>query len=248
MIIKLENKVSINYEVYGTGKRLLMLHGWGDSLRTFDLVTSQLSKNFQLILLDLPGFGQSSVLPHPFTLDDYASTIEKFLTALEVNETFVLGHSFGGAIAIKLATFSNKVKRIILEDSSGIRNKDLMVKLKIYIYKTLKLILNEKYREKLRHVLGSPDYRSAGVLRDTLVKVVGEDLRCLLSSIDIPTLLVWGRDDKETPIAQAEIMKKEIRNSKLLVIENAGHFPHLDKPEEFIKTVVEFLKEAQPSQ
>lgn len=243
MTIKLDNGISINYEVYGTGKRLLMLHGWGDNLRTFDQVTPALSQNFQLILMDLPGFGHSSALLYPFSLDDYTLTVERFLAALEINEVFVLGHSFGGAIAIKLAAFSNKIKRLILEDSSGIRNKDLIVKFKICIYKTLKLILNEKYREKLRHILGSPDYRSAGVLRNTLVKVVGEDLRCLLSNIGIPTLLIWGRNDKETPIAQARIIKNEIKDSTLHIIDSVGHFPHLEKHEEFIKTVNEFLKD-----
>ena len=211
MIIKLEKGVSINYEVYGTGKRLLILHGWGDSLRAFDLVTEALSKNFQLILLDLPGFGQSSSLPHPFTLDDYAQTVEKFLTALEINEVSVLGHSFGGAIAVKLAIFSNKVRRLVLEDSSGIRNKSLSIKLKIYIYKILKLILSERYREKLRHILGSSDYRDAGVLRSTLVKIVSEDLQHVASKIAIPTLMIWGRNDKETPMEQARIMKNEIK-------------------------------------
>lgn len=243
MTIKLENGTSINYEVYGTGKRLLILHGWGSDLRIFDQVTTALSQNFQLILVDLPGFGRSSSLPYPFTLDDYTLTVEGFLTALEINEVFVLGHSFGGAVAIKLATLSNKVKRLILEDSSGIRNKDLMVKLKIYIYKTLKLILSEKYREKLRRVLGSSDYRSAGVLRSTFVKVVNENIQNTLSKINLPTLLIWGRNDKETPIAQAEIMREEIKNSKLLIIENAGHFPHLDKPEEFIKAIKGFLED-----
>ena len=243
MTIKLDNGTSINYEVYGTGKRLLVLHGWGDNLRTFDMVTATLSRNFQLIIIDLPGFGQSSALPHPFTLDDYALTIEKFLTALELGEVFVLGHSFGGAIAVKLAIFSNKVKLLILEDSSGIRNKSLPIKLKIYIYKTLKLILSEKYREKLRCILGSNDYRSAGVLRNTLIKVVSEDLQSVLSKITVPTLLIWGRNDEETPIAQARIMKNEIKDSTLHIIEGVGHFPHLEKPEEFTNVVTEFLKE-----
>lgn len=243
MTIKLDNGPSINYEVYGTGKRLLILHGWGENIRTFDSVTTVLSRNFQLIIIDLPGFGQSSALPHPFTLDDYTSTVEKFLAALEINEVFVLGHSFGGAIAVKLAIFSNKVRRLILEDGSGMRNKSLSIKFKIYIYKTLKLILSEKYREKLRRILGSSDYRSAGVLRRTLIKVVSEDLQSVVSKISIPTLLIWGRNDKETPIAQAEIMRAKIKNSKLLVIENAGHFPHLDKPEEFIEAIKEFLKD-----
>lgn len=243
MTIKLDNGASINYEVYGTGKRLLILHGWGEDIRIFDQITTALSQNFQLILLDLPGFGRSSSLPYPFALDDYTLTVERFLTALEINEVFVLGHSFGGAIAIKLATFSNKVKRLILEDSSGIRNKDLMVKLKICIYKTFKLILNEKYREKLRHIIGSPDYRSTGVLRSTFVKIVNEDIQYKLSKINLPTLLIWGRNDKETPIAQAEVMRDKIKNSKLLIIENAGHFPHLDKPEEFIKAIKEFLED-----
>ena len=243
MTIKLDNGTSINYEVYGMGQRLLILHGWGENLRTFDPVTTVLSRNFQLILIDLPGFGQSSVLPHPFTLDDYALTVEKFLAALEISEVFLLGHSFGGAIAVKLAIFSNKVRRLILEDSSGIRNKSLSIKFKIYIYKTLKLILSEKYREKLRRILGSSDYHSAGVLRSTLVKVVSEDLQYVVSKIAIPTLLIWGRNDKETPIAQAQIMKNEIKNSTLHIIDGVGHFPHLEKPAEFTNVVNEFLKD-----
>jgi pimeloyl-ACP methyl ester carboxylesterase len=93
---------------------------------------------------------------------------------------------------------------------------------------------------------GSRDYRAAGRMRPTLVKLVNEDLAALLPAIQAPTLILWGDLDREVPKGAMEIMQARIAHSRLVVFEGAGHFPFLDAPEEFGRTLTAFLRGEEP--
>jgi pimeloyl-ACP methyl ester carboxylesterase len=92
-----------------------------------------------------------------------------------------------------------------------------------------------------RDRFGSADYKSAGVLRPTLVRVVNEDLRPLLASVTAPVLLIWGSEDTEVPLRVAEEALTELPDARLVTLEGAGHFPFLDQPEAFAEAVTSFL-------
>lgn len=235
------NNLEINYEIFGQGERLVLLHGWGADLHSFDSVAPLLSANFQVILADLPGFGRSSKITKTWGVLDYAYLVEKFLDHLDLKEIFLLGHSFGGSVAIYLASFSRRVKKLVLADSSGVRQKSLWLRLRIIIYKIFKFGVPLPYQESLRKLLGSIDYKSAGPLRQTFIKVVNEDLRYLLPKISIPSLLIWGEKDEVTPLKEAELIKAGIAGSQLHVFKEGGHFPQLERPEEFSQVVSQFL-------
>jgi len=250
MFIEIDG-LKIYYESKGEGASVVLLHGWGGQTLSFKPVFDFLIKSRRVYVLDLPGFGRSDMPPHTWGTFDYASFISKFFTKLGITKAHIIGHSFGGRIAIVLAAnFSEVVDRLILVNSAGIRPKRT---LKYYIFITIakigKILLSSKiwgkYGEHIKNALyylvGSEDYRTAGELRDVLVKVVNEDLRDLLPKIEVPTLLVWGEKDKKTPVSHARIMEEKIKKARLIILENAGHFSYLDEFPQFCRIVSEFL-------
>ena len=250
MFIEIDGS-TIYYESKGEGDSVILLHGWGGQALSFKPVFDYLIKNYKVYALDLPGFGRSSIPPHTWGTFDYASFISKFFTKMGITKAHIIGHSFGGRIAIVLAAnFPKEVDKLILVNSAGIRPKRT---LKYYTFITIakicKILLSPKiwgkYGERIKNSLynfvGSEDYRNAGELRDILVKVVNEDLRHLLPNIEVLTLLVWGEQDKKTPVSHARIMEEKIKNARLVVLENAGHFSYLDEFPQFCRIISEFL-------
>jgi pimeloyl-ACP methyl ester carboxylesterase len=143
------------------------------------------------------------------------------------------------------------VDKLILVNSAGIRPKRTLKYYTFIIFAKIgKILLSPKiwgkYGEQIKNGLynfvGSEDYRNAGELRDVLVKVVNEDLKDLLHRIEVPTLLVWGGNDEKTPVSHARIMEKKIKNSHLVILENASHFSYLDELPQFCRIISEFLK------
>ncbi|HIE28762.1 TPA: alpha/beta hydrolase, partial [Candidatus Poribacteria bacterium] len=222
MFIEIDG-LTIYYVSEGEGDSVVLLHGWGGQALSFKPVFDFLMKSYKVYVLDLPGFGRSSIPPHTWGTFDYASFVSKVFAELRITEAHIIGHSFGGRIAIVLAAnFSELVNKLILVNSAGIRPKRTV---RYYTFITIakigKILLSPKiwgkYGEQIKNALynlvGSEDYRNAGELRDVLVKVVNEDLRNLLPKIEVPTLLVWGGKDKKTPISYAKIMEEGIKNS-----------------------------------
>ena len=119
------NSILTHYELSGTGPVLLLLHGWGDRLETFDAITSMLQKTFTVVRLDLPGFGGTEAPQETWGLEQYAGFVSDFMTKLDIPKPRALiGHSNGGAVAITgLAHKTLQADRLILLASAGIRNR-----------------------------------------------------------------------------------------------------------------------------
>lgn len=244
--------LDIHYICEGTGKNILLLHGWGGSTESFLPVFNHLKKDFKVYALDFPGFGKSPQPQEVWGVYEYAEMTKKFIDKMGIEEIVLIGHSFGGRISIILANkYPDLFKKIVLVDSAGIIPKrGLKYYGKVYSFKTLKLLYRlaffwmpqEKKMENFYKKFGSKDYQNAGNMRRILVKVVNEDLRGLLKGIKASTLLIWGRDDDATPVYMGEIMEREINDSGLVVLENAGHFSYLDQLHRFLKIVDNFLK------
>lgn len=241
----------IYYEVFGSGKRILFLHGWGGSCESFSLIAEILSRNLQVILIDLPGFGKSDLPKRVFGTSGYANIIRRFLEELGITKTIIAGHSFGGKIALAVASKDSAkparervAEKLILIDSEGVSTKSPKTRISIATYKAAKKLLPALLTKKLKNRLGSKDYLEAGPLQRTLVKVANEDLKPLLPKIAAPTLIIWGKDDQVTPLKDARVLSEGIKNSKLEVFKNASHFPFLDQPEVFCRLIREFANEA----
>ena len=98
------NGIKTNYEIFGEGKPFLILHGWGSNCERWAPVAELISqKGFKVVVVDLPGFGKSSALPMPWDTNKYINWIEQFIKEIGLSDFYILGHSFGGALASKIA-------------------------------------------------------------------------------------------------------------------------------------------------
>lgn len=236
----------LHFEAYGQGERVLLFHGWGASCQIWQTFLPYLTAlPYQFLAVDLPGFGQSDPLLRPFSLDDYTKMIRSLAEELDLQKPILIGHSFGGNVALAYA-LQNPVKNLILIDSAGIRRRSLKTHALLAASKCLKLLnikpLNS-LRRKAAPYLQAEDYRqiSNTNLKETFRLTVADDLRNKIKNINTATLIIWGGEDAETPLRDAAIMKKEIKNSVLKVIPDSGHFPFLDHPETVAKLIAGFL-------
>jgi pimeloyl-ACP methyl ester carboxylesterase len=242
----------ISYLEYGaenTGSTVIFLHGWRSQKEVWkNIVASSKYQVARSYVLDLPGFGKSPTPASVWTIGDYAEVVKGFIEKLELKNIILVGHSFGGRIAIKLAAQnSNWLSKMVLVDSAGIRDGQSTKKALSYIVKIVKPIFKPKFmqgfRKEIYKKIGARDYVETPELQKTFVNVVNEDLRDYLPKIKVPTLLIWGEKDLDTPVAHAYFMKEKIVDSKLFVIKNAGHFCFLEKLEKFAVELNKFIVE-----
>lgn len=236
------NGIKINYDIKGEGDCVLFLHGWGANIELFNNLMNVVSKKYTAVALDMPGFGKSEEPKTAWSVDDYLSFVSDFLNKLSLSPSVLIGHSFGGRIMIKALSggIFPDVKKAVFIDAAGIKpKKTLGQKISLAMYKTGKAVLSfapikamfPDALEKLRSKRGSADYKSSTpVMRQTLVKVVNEDLRDLLSKINVPSLLIWGTADTATPISDGETFEKLIPDAGLVRVNGAGHYSFLQAP------------------
>jgi pimeloyl-ACP methyl ester carboxylesterase len=242
----------INYQKEGSGKTLLLLHGWNDNSIGLKDLRKALAKSYCVITPDLPGFGASEAPKTDWGLEDYAKFIKKFVAKTEASPLYaVIGHSNGGAISIKAITSGLlSPDKLILLGASGIRRtqKGKMTTIKLTT-KAGKIILSplpRKYKQKIRKRLYSQigsDLLVAEHLSGTFKKVVAEDLQSQAKQLEVPTLLIYGEEDNQTPVVYGELYYQLINASTLEVITDAGHFVHLDKPKVVVNLIEDYLRQ-----
>ena len=239
--------MNLYFQKVGKGSDLIMLHGWGHDLSTWWGVVDFLKNDFTLWLIDLPGFGRSAIPEKTLTLDDCADEIAKFIKIKKIKKPVLLGHSFGGSVVIKLTSkYPHLISKLILEASAGIRPKPTIFnRLSFLISKIINFFpnfLNAKNRLKnwFYKIIGS-DYFTVGPLKKTYLKVIREDLTNDAKKIQQETLIIWGEDDKTLPIARGKKLYQLIKNSRLEILENCGHAPHIKNPYLFTNYVKDFI-------
>jgi len=243
------NGIKIFTRIAGEGDPFLILHGWGASTDSWTGIQERLSKNFQVILLDFPGFGKSDFPPKAWGVQDYCEFILDFTEKMELEKFHLLGHSFGGRVCIKLAAqFPEKIKKLILVDSAGIESeKGMSIKVRTRLASLMgifKAVPGFKIGRKFyyKFMIRNTDYfKAMGIMKEVFKKVIAEDLTSWLGKISVPTLIIWGKRDKSTPIKHGYLMEEKIRNSELKIFDT-GHSPHLLEPELLLKEILDFLK------
>ena len=203
------------------------MHGWGGCIDSFRALADRLSSEFSVTLIDLYGFGKTPHPDHPLTLDDYAEGVLRTLKEDGIEDCILIGHSFGGRVAMRLAAHSSVVRGLVLVDSAGIPpRRNLRYYVKVLFYK-----LGRKFGRTPKGV-GSADYRAlSGAMRRTFVNVVNDDNRKDAANISLPTLLFWGEKDQDTPLYMCRKLHSLMRNSEAVIVKGAGHFAYLEQPE-----------------
>ena len=186
------------------------------------------ASSYRCTLLDFYGFGQSEI-KSPLTLQDYANGVEEIIKHYDMKEVILVGHSFGGRVAILLASYLQDIKGLVLVDSAGLKPA--------FSFKKWRRKLDYKIRRFFKMDVsncGSEDYKKLdSVMKATFKNVVNLYLDNLLPKIQCDSLIVWGRKDKDTPLYMAKRLKKGIKNSGLIILEG-GHYSYLDSYGEFL--------------
>ena len=234
--------VLVNYYLYvpESPKRLVVfLHGWRSDATAWSTVLDGLGYgDSAMCAIDLPGFGQSQVPNRPYTLDDYVEVVDELTRKLGIQNLMLVGHSFGGRIAMRLTARLSAVKLLVLVDAAGITEITIGKKVKRGVAKIVRPVFRlsglKSLRAKIYEKMGAGDYVATPYLQETFLNIIREDLRTDMARINTRTVIVWGEDDAETPVRWAHEMNALIRGSELTIIQGAGHFSFLDKPLVFI--------------
>jgi pimeloyl-ACP methyl ester carboxylesterase len=252
--------LEVNYKMVGKGLPFLILHGWRSSSDSWIFVQNQISEQgFQVIVPDFPGFGKSPAPKEPWNVDSYVNWLNNFI--IEINKSgsnltepfFLLGHSFGGRIAIKFAVkYPERIQSLILCSSAGIKPKaGFQQEIFYYLARMGNYLFSQKplrkFKNRARNIfykaIRRKDYLKAnGVMKETIKNILGEDLLGYLPRIRNKTLILWGKLDRMVPVEYAYIMKEKIPNSQLIILPKVGHSPQLDVPEKLSQILTKFLK------
>jgi pimeloyl-ACP methyl ester carboxylesterase len=229
-------------EVYGEDTpKVLALHGWGRRGRDFATLFDGLSG----IAPDLPGFGASPVPAEAIGADSYADIVAGILDLFD-GPPVVVGHSFGGRVAVCLAAkHPDRVGPLVLTGVPLIRletKRGPSAGFRLVRWLNRVGMLSDQRLEKEKRKRGSSDYRAAtGVMRDILVKVVNESYESQLAQVTSPVRLLWGADDNEVPVAVAEAARPLIGEVSLDVLPGVGHFVPVEAPAALRRAIEEAL-------
>ncbi len=260
-----ENKIKLSYEFFENenidSDVILILHGWQGASSSWTQLGKMLSENwYHVVIPDLPCASKLEKCNDIYNLDNFAEIIENFLDDLkkkykdiDFDNLILWGHSNGWAISIKLANRKKiKILRLVLNNSAWIRNdKKRSFKRKILnmITSPLASILKgnknkwlKKIRELFYKAIWSHDYLKAEQnpnLKQTYLNMISLDLKEEIKKIDNHTLLIWWEKDNYTPVSDAHFMRNNIKNSKLIILDNETHWIHLKNPKRLIETFLQ---------
>jgi pimeloyl-ACP methyl ester carboxylesterase len=197
-------------EIFGesTVSHVLFLHGWGGTRDSLRGIGALFERTHRVHLLDLPGFGEAPPPPPDWDTIKYTDLIQHYILERIRSRVVLVGHSFGGRVAVRLAARRlPQATAIVLLGVPGLpvpgfswlRYRRKAIQLLRRVLTGLRPLTGRSLLEWHTNTFGSKDYLAAGPLRPVLVRVVNEDLTESVDAIDCPTLLLWGTDDVETP-------------------------------------------------
>lgn len=257
------NGRTLHYETFGSGRPLVLIHGFAGSTYTWRKIIPLLSDNFTIYALDLPGFGLSDKSPDAgYDLHSQARAVVDFTNALKVHGMTLVGHSMGGVIAAIAAELNaGAVDRAVILDAGFYHGgppelfKKLFFPFDVIMARTF-------YTKSVRSKSLATSYYDTSLLTDSviehylrpartphaadaLVKMLrtasNESYDGIAAAITVPTLLIWGRQDAVIPLSDAYRLEREIRDVQLVIIDRAGHMVQEEKPQEVARAIRQFL-------
>ena len=216
------------------------MHGYLADKNSFIYQYPFFEREFEIKTFDFKGFGQNKGMAYPYSLDDYVDELVEFMENEKVVFPHVIAHSFGARVALKSTyKYPNLFDKMVLTGAAGLKPKRTIKKsVKKVAFNALKKFIP---KEKLKRFY-SEDYLALdSVMKNSFIKIVNEHLDEILPFVKNKTLLVFGDGDKQTPLYMARRLNEGIKNSKLVVINGAGHFAFIDKSIKFNVLTREFL-------
>lgn len=228
----------IGYESAGEGEPVVMVHGLSGSTRWWSRNVQAIAERHRIYLVDLLGFGMMRGLRRRFVLAETATWLSEWMEAVGLRRAHLVGHSMGGYLSVRLAASRPElVRRLVLVAPAGVPTERSM------LGHLVPLLLAARYATPafmpvlVRDALRTGPMTLWRAARDLLAEDVRGDLR----NIEAPTLLVWGENDPLIPPAVGDLLREEIPDSHLLLLQRAGHVPMFDQPKEFDAALLAFL-------
>lgn len=248
--------VELHYVQQGEGADILLLHGWGCDHTIWQALLRRFPPSVRVTAVDFPPWGESDKPPPSWGVPEYAEQILHLLDALGIGQCDLVGHSFGGRVAIWLAAHHpDRIRRMVLTAAAGLKPLPSKKGARHQrLYKLLRGGANllgkvpglgkpaERWREALIQRFGSTDYKVLDAdMRAVFRRVIGLDLQPYLLKIQAPVLLFWGDGDQETPLWMGQEMEQEIPDAGLVLAKGAGHYAFLEQLELFWRVTENFL-------
>lgn len=236
-------------------ENVVILEGWGTKISTYNVLINSLKTYSNVYCYDMPGFGDTDEPKSSLNLDDYVDLAIKFIESQNLKAVSLIGHSNGARVIFKMMSKKDlpfKVNKIIIIGGAGlVHKKTFSQNLKIKYFKAGKKFLSlhiikalfPNALDNFKNKFGSADYKSATpVMRETMVKLINEDIREYLPGIKAPTILIYGENDTATPPADGEYIREKIPDAGFIKVKYASHYVFLEYPAYvnlIIKTFIE---------
>ena len=235
--------ININYEYFDNKSKtsLVFLHGWGQNIKMMESLAKPFCKKYNVLIIDLPGFGESEEPKEIWSIYDYSEMVNELLKELKIKNPILIGHSFGGKISLAYAIKYNPSKIVLL--ASPYKKNIKKPTLKMKIYKTVKKIpLLNKLEGFVKNHVGSTDYKNASeMMKKILVNHVNLDLTDEVKNIKCPTLLIWGTNDNAVSYEDGKELEKLIPNAGLVTYEGCTHYAYLERLDQTIRVLNSFI-------
>jgi pimeloyl-ACP methyl ester carboxylesterase len=263
----------------GTGPVLLLLHGLGDDHTSWEPVIEQLARRYTVIAPDLLGHGLSAKPRADYSVGGYANGMRDLLTVLGIDRVTVVGHSFGGGVAMQFAyQYPERTERLILVGSGGL-GPEVTPLIRLVTTPGFEYVMGPLTVPGVRHVgvaamralsrTGIKTFRDFDEVAKIYESFQDFDARSAICHVTravvdwrgqvvtmadraylteaMPLCVIWGEDDRVVPATHAEIAGTLAPSARVEVLANAGHFPHKDHPERFVRIVNDFMRKTQPA-
>lgn len=244
MFLKIKD-TEVNYIRYGKEEKqtLVLLHGWGQNIQMMQPVADPFCDQFDIVILDLPGYGKSSEPTYPWTVEDYVEFLKEFLENLKVSNPILIGHSFGGKISLLYASKYPVYKLVLF--SSPFKKEIQKLSFKTKTLKAMKKIPGiNKLEDFAKKHIGSEDYRNASkMMREILVLTVNLDITEQVKKITAPTLIIWGSLDEAVDVKRAYELEQLIPDAGLIVYDGFTHYAYLENLNQTIQILNSFLND-----
>ncbi|EKE18977.1 MAG: hypothetical protein ACD_9C00180G0001 [uncultured bacterium] len=232
-------------------KTLVIIPGWGGTAESWKDFLGLAQQDFEVHFIEMPFFGSGIIPESVWGVENYAQYVNEKISALD--EPFLLGHSFGGQIAVNMAANNpEKYSKLILSGAAAIRPKYTVKRILFgFLAKIGKMVFSlpflARFEKTARKVLyktaDSPDYdKTSGIKREIFQKIIRESQADLLPKISIPTLVVWGSRDSYVPLARGKQIAKLIPSAEMKIIRDGRHGLHINDTQEFLSIIKEFLE------